>query len=62
LGLDEAHQSNQYEDMMAKQEKFKKEFEKLDFRFDTKHLALPSGKKGNEDFLYSNMSSMTKAN
>lgn len=39
---------------MAKQEKFKREFEKFDFRFDTKHLAVPSGKKSNEEYLYKN--------
>ena len=37
---------------MAKQEKFKKEFEKYDFKFETKNLALPTGKESNEEFLY----------
>ena len=39
---------------MTKQEKFKKVFEKYDFKFETKNLALPVGKQTNEEFLYKN--------
>lgn len=46
--------------MMAKQEKFKKEFERLDFKFETKHLVIPPGKKQNEEYLASTNESNDK--
>jgi hypothetical protein len=52
LGLDEGHGSEQYEEMRIKQEKFKREFEKFNFNFETTNLDMPKGNIGNEEFIH----------
>jgi hypothetical protein len=43
LGLDEGNHSGYGQDMMLKQEKFRKEFDKYAFTFETNHLNIPKG-------------------
>jgi phage-related minor tail protein len=50
LGLDEGNHSGYGADMMAKQDKFKKEFEKFKFNFETLNNQIPTGKADNEQF------------
>ena len=52
LGFDEGHDSEQYEEMRVKQDKFRKEFEKFNFTFDTMNLDMPSASTKNEDDLF----------
>lgn len=51
LGLDEGHDSEQYEEMRMKQDRFKKEFEKLNFAFETQNLDMPKGSHNNEEYI-----------
>lgn len=51
LGMDDGPHSEYGEGMLAKQEKFKKEFDRYNFVYETQHLNLPKGKVENESFL-----------
>ena len=50
LGLDEQH-SDYGQELMAKTEKYKREFEKSGFVFETSALKMPAGNEMNEDLL-----------
>lgn len=50
LGLDEQH-SDYGQELMAKTEKFRREFERAGFVFETKIFSMPQGKEENEDLL-----------
>jgi hypothetical protein len=51
LGLDDDNNSD-YQNLMQKQEKFTKEFERLNgFQFDSHALHLPKGNAENEDMI-----------
>jgi hypothetical protein len=51
LGLDEGNNGSDYGNLMQKQEKFSKEFERLNFQFDSHSLHLPKGKADNEEIM-----------
>jgi hypothetical protein len=50
LGLDDGNHSD-YGDLMHKQEKFRKEFEKMPFNFEGQSLHMPKGDASNEEIL-----------
>ena len=51
LGLDDGNRSDYGQDLIQKQQKFRKEFEKLNFQFDSQQLNKPKGSEMNEELL-----------
>lgn len=50
LGLDDGNHSD-YGNMMLKQEKFAKEFERLNFQFESQALHIPKGSQNSDEIL-----------